>query len=162
MKRLLATAAALALGICSAHAAVTANSGVGPQTPNAGFVQFLQGTDSAGTYKTLYTAGTNGSKCMGMYSTNNDASAAHLLTVQIVSSTVKYGGMAITSIVSAGFTNANPAQSLMSSANWPGLPVDNNGNPFVILPSGATLQATFATALTTSDLINIVVTCGDF
>ena len=46
----------LALGIVVvADAAVTPNSDVTPQTPNNGKVQFLQGTDSAGTYKTLYT-----------------------------------------------------------------------------------------------------------
>ena len=49
-----------------AFAAVTANSVVTAQTPNRGVVQFLQGTDSAGTYKTLYTAGTNGSICFGL------------------------------------------------------------------------------------------------
>src|ERR1019366_3208979 len=97
MKKLLAFTFAALLGVGLAHAAVTPNSGVGPQTPNGGFVQFLSGTDVAGTYKTLYTGATNGSKCMGMWSTNND-SATHLITVQIVSSAVKYGGMAITSV----------------------------------------------------------------
>src|SRR5271165_5399153 len=53
------------------------------QTPNRGIVQFLQGTDSAGTYKTLYTGGSNGSKCTGMYITSNDA-ASHLVTIQLV------------------------------------------------------------------------------
>lgn len=146
----------------AARAATTANSVVTPQTPNRGIVQFLQGTDSAGTYKTLYTGGTNGSKCVGMWSTNNDASATHLLTVQIVNSAVKYGGMSITSVINAGFANATPAQALMTPTVWPGLPLDNNGNPFFILASGDTLQATFATALTSSDLINIMAVCTDY
>src|ERR1700727_2044141 len=66
----------IAILICAAqfaHAATTPNSVVTAQTPNRGVVQFLQGTDSAGTYKTLYTAGANGSKCNAMWSTNNDA-----------------------------------------------------------------------------------------
>ena len=86
----------------------------------------------------------------------------HLVTVQIVNSTVKYGGMSITSVESAGFTNANPAQNLMAPANWPGLPLDANGNPYLQLVSGDTIQATFATNLTSTDVINIVTECGDF
>jgi len=159
--RLLAIAAVCALA-APAFAAVTPNSVVTAQTPNRGIVQFLQGTDSAGTYKTLYTAGANGSKCMGMYTTNNDGSATHLVTVQIVNATVKYGGVALTSVSSAGFANATPPQALMTAAVWPGLPVDSDGNPFLMLASGDTLQATFATSLTSTDVLNIVVTCADF
>lgn len=158
----LALAAALAFQIGVAEAAVTANSFVTPQTPNNGKVQFLQGTDSAGTYKTLYTAGSNGSRCYGLWSTNNDGSATHLITLQIVNNSVKYGGIALTSVESAGFANGAPAQNLLSSSVWPGLPIDQYGNPYIQLVSGDTLQATFATSLTTSDVINIVASCSDF
>jgi hypothetical protein len=150
------------LGPRDALAATTANSIITAQTPNRGIVQFLQGTDSSGNYKTLYTAGANGSMCFGMWSTNNDASVTHLITVQIVNAAVKYGGMSITSVVNSGFVNGTPAQSLTSPANWTGLPVDSNGNPFIPLNSGDTLQATFATALTATDVINIVVSCVDY
>lgn len=143
-------------------AAVTPNSIITAQIPNRGIVQFLQGTDAAGTYKTLYTAGINGSKCFGMYETNNDGSATHLVTVQVVNGGVRYGGMAITTASNDGFANAAPAKALMSNTNWPGLPIDGNGNPTIYLVSGDTLQATFATALTSSDLINIYVSCVDF
>lgn len=153
---------ALFLIILFLGAATTPNSVVTAQTPNRGIVQFLQGTDSPGTYKTLYTAGSNGSKCTAMWSTNDDASATHLLTVQIVNSSVKYGGVSITSVESAGFANAVPAQNLMSSTNWPGLALDSDGNPSFMLASGDTVQATFATALTASDVINIVAQCVDF
>jgi len=152
----------LGLFIGRAEAAVTPNSAITAQTPTRGVVQFLQGTDTAGTYKTLYTAGSNGSRCNAMWSTNNDASATHLITVQIVNTAVKYGGMSLTSVVSAGFATAVPPQNLMAPANWPGLPLDSDGNPFISLVSGDTLQATFATALTSSDVLNVVVHCADF
>lgn len=157
-----ALALALALLCGTAEAATTPNSVVTAQTPNRGVVQFLQGTDTAGTYKTLYTAGANGSKCFGMWSTNNDAAATHLITVQIVNTSVKYGGVALTSVESAGFVSGVPAQSLMTAAVWPGLPVDSDGNAYLMLASGDTLQATYATNLTSSDLINISLTCSDF
>jgi hypothetical protein len=162
MMRKLSLLVVFLVAACQSFAAVTPNSIVTPQTVNRGIVQFLQGTDSAGTYKTLYTAGANGSRCYSMWSTNNDPSATHLLTVQIVNSAVKYGGVALTSVSSAGFVNGTPAQNLMSTTNWPGLPVDQYGNPYIELISGDTLQATFATALTASDLINIVTSCSDF
>jgi len=160
--RFLAALGALCAFGGAAFAAPTGNNVITAQTPNRGIVQFLQGTDSAGTYKTLYTAGANGSKCFGMITNNNDASATHLVTVQIVNATVKYGGVALTSVESAGYANATAPQAMMTAALWPGLPVDSDGNPYLMLASGDTLQATFATNLTSTDLLNIVVTCSDF
>jgi hypothetical protein len=155
-------AAAVVLGVAQADAAVTGNNVITPQTPNRGTVQFLQGTDSPATYKTLYTAGANGSRCNAIWSTNNDASANHLVTVQLYNGTAYAGGVAVTSAESAGYANGTPAQNLMTSALWPGLPNDSDGNPYIQLASGDTLRATFATALTSSDYINIVASCSDF
>lgn len=162
MKRLISGILAVALLSIPASAAVTPNSVVTAQTPNRGIVQFLQGTDTAGTYKTLYTAGSNGSKCSAVWENNNDASATHLITLEIVNSSVKYGGAAMTTAVSDGYANGVPAKNMMASTIWPGLPLDSDGNPFFFLNSGDTLQATFATALTTSDKINLVAVCSDF
>jgi len=158
-----ASVAALLVGGClAALAAVTPNSIVTGQTPNRGRVQFLQGTDSAGTYKTLYTAGVNGSKCFGLFETNNDASATHLVTVQVFNALVGYGGVAVTTASSDGFANATPPKAFMSPTNWPGLPVDSNGNPYINLISGDTIQATFATALTSTDVVNLYISCTDY
>jgi hypothetical protein len=170
MKRLLiASVASLAL-LAQALATTTPNSIITAQTPNRGVVQFLQGTDTAGVYKTLYTAGANGSKCFGIWETNNDLSATHVVTVQVSSSTSAhcspatscYGGAALTSGEGDGFVTGIPAKNMMSSANWPGLPLDGNSNPFVYLKSGDTLEATFATALTSTDWINFTSVCVDF
>ena len=145
----------------NAMAAVTSTP-VFLQAAKLGVVQFLQGTDVAGTYKTLYTAGSNGSRCSAIVATSSDGSAAHLLTLQIVRSTIKYGGTAVNVAVSSGFAAGSPPVNLMSSTNWAGLPVDSNGNPFLHLQSGDTLQATFATALTSSTVINVIAVCGDY
>src|SRR5579862_325377 len=162
MKRILLAAALLLGCLDAAAAATTGNNFITAQTPTVGVVQFLQGTDSAGTYKTIYTGATNGSKCYGGYITSND-STSHLVTFQLVRSTVKYGGMAIsTGTTLPGFANGVPPIAFMSSSNWPGLPTDNSNNPYLLLASGDTLQATFATSLTSSDLISVVVECADF
>lgn len=152
----------LIVASCAAHAATTPNSFVAPQTPTRGVVQFLQGTDSAGTYKTLYTAGSNGSRCYGMWLTTNDATA-HLMTIQIVNGGVKYGGLSIsTGTTTPGFATGVGALNLLAASTWPGLPIDQYGNAYIQMVSGDTIQATFATALTSTDLINIVASCADF
>ena len=162
MMKLLTFLLALAF-TTSAEAAVTVNSIVTAQTPNRGVVQFLQGTDSAGTYKTLYTGGTNGSICFGLSATNSEAATNHLLTVQVVNSAVKYGGTAVTVPFGAGFATGVPPVAVMSAGNWPGLAVDANGNPYILLISGDTLQATFATAFVTgSSTVNAIITCLDY
>lgn len=158
-KILLALALILLAG--SAQAAVTANSPVTPQTPKAAVVQFLQGTDAAGTYKTLYTGGANGSKIMGLIATTNDATASHLVTCQLVRSSVLYGGVAATIPVSSGFTAAALPVNLMAPAIWVGLPADGN-NPFFYLSASDLLQCTFATALTSTDVLNIIAVVWDF
>lgn len=151
-------------------AAVTATP-VFVQTPKIGKVQFLQGTDTAGTYKTVMTGGSNGSKIVGMYVTTNDASATHLMTIEVSSSTSAhcspstscFGGVSFTLAVSSGFANAAPAVNAMSPSIWPGLPRDSDGNPFLYLPDATyTIEATFATALTAAKWINIVVVYADF
>lgn len=162
MKKLISFVIPLLFLASAAFAAVTANSVVTAQTPNRGVVQFLQGTDSAGTYKTLYTAGTNGSKVSAIWMSNNDASATHLVTCQIVNTTVKYGGVALTTVVSAGFVSGTAPQNLLTPAIWAGLPIDGNGNPYLTMISGDTLQCTFATAITASDVININAITSDY
>lgn len=162
MKRILSLALALLFAASPVFAATTPNSVVTAQVPNRGVVQFLQGTDTAGTYKTLYTAGTNGSKISALWMSNNDASATHLVTCQIVNTAVKYGGIALTSVVSAGFATAVPPQNMLTPAVWAGLPIDGNGNPYLTMISGDTLQCTYATTLTASDLINVNVIASDY
>jgi hypothetical protein len=161
------------LWFSSAQAAVTPNNPITPQVVARGIVQFLQGTDAAGTYKTLYTGGANGSRCVAIQTTNTDGSATHLLTFQLVNAGVKYGGASITTVSSAGFANANPSQLVTKIPSfsptvtttglpvWP-LPEDSDGNGFIEMISGDTLQVTFATNLTAATVINVYASCVDF
>lgn len=145
-----------------AFAAVTQNVVVAPITPNRGITQFLQGTDVAGTYKTVYTAGANGSDISSIVLNNNDPSATHLMTCQLVNGGVKYGGAAITPVVNSGFATNVPPVNMIDPGIWPGLAADPNGNPILRMISGDTLQCTFATALTSTDLINVYVEAWDY
>jgi hypothetical protein len=158
MRKLLLACAAL-LVANGALAATTPNSIVTPQTPNLGLVQF---SANPGTYLTLYTAGSNGSKCVAVYETNTDASVTHLINVVVTRSSTKYNIVAVTTAVNDGNANGTPAKQLLSQSLVPGTPLDSDGNPFIILNSGDTLQATYATALTATDVISLVAVCEDF
>jgi hypothetical protein len=162
MRRILAIFTASLL-FCSgvANAAVTANSFVSPQTPHVGVQTFVQGTDAAGTFKTIYTGGTNGSKCSALIENNNDT-VTHLLTIRVVHSATNVPIIAVTSTATGvGGSYATPT-NILSPQNAPGLPLDMTGTPYIELDSGDTLQATFATSLTTSDQINFYAVCSDY
>jgi hypothetical protein len=146
----------------AAQAATTANSIVTPQTPNRGILQFTH-SSTAGTYGTLYTAGSNGSKCYAVTSSNTDGTT-HLLTLGLFNGGTQYSQVSVTSVANAGNANATAPQNLLSTAIWAngGLPQDSEGNYYFLLASGDTLQATFATTITASDFVNFYAICVDF
>lgn len=164
MRRILTLVAAFGLlsTFTPAWAAVTANSVVTAQTPNNGKQNFVQGTDSAGTYKTLYTAGANGSKCNSVVAATNDGTAQHVLTFEIVNGGTSYPLSSFTSTLAPTNNTTYATMNVISSTNFPGLSVDSDGNPYILLVSGDTLKATFATALTSSDQIEMYAACADF
>jgi hypothetical protein len=141
--------------------AVTANSIVTPQTPNRGIVRFVGTTDALATLKSLYVAGANGSKVLGACAVNAGATA-HLVTLMVVNATTAYQANAISVAASAGNNGTVTPVSLMAAAVWPGLPVDSNGNPYLFLNSGDTLQAEYATAQLTTEILSLLCVASDF
>lgn len=145
--------------------AVTPNSAVTPQTPKITPQNFVQGTDSAGTFKTIYTAGANGSKITGINVTTDDGSATHVLTLSLTRSATNYALTAYTLPVNSGTDGSTSAIDLLAGGPnglLPGLPVDNDGQRYLFLESGDTLRMTFATALTASKRIDVAVIGADF
>lgn len=126
---------------------------------------FVQGTDTAGTYKTLYTSGADGSKIVSVVATTDDTTATHVMTLAITRSAVNYVLGACTIPLGSG-TNGTTANIDFlaggSSALIAGLAVDNDGQKYIYLQSGDTLTATFATALTASKRIDVISTAGNF
>lgn len=161
MKRLFAGLFACSFAT-AAWGAVTPNSFVSPQTPKRGFTQFVQGTDSAGTYKTVYAAGANGSRCYAISLSNNDGSATHLINFRFSDGVTQYGGAQLTTVAGAGLTSAGgPPQDGMQAFGGT-LPKDAYGNQYIQLQSGDVLQATFSTSLTVSAAIWIYAVCSDY
>jgi hypothetical protein len=145
---------ALLLGPSSeVFAAVTATP-VYVQTPNFG-----QAISNGATAVGLYTGGANGSKCVGAWASNTQAATAYNLSLVIVSTnTATYETISIPG--NAGLSTTQAAINLMSSANWPGLPRDSDGNPFFYLKSAAVINIISAAAA--SAFLQAGIVCGDF
>lgn len=153
-----------------AQAAVTATP-VFTQTPKLQITTFVQGTDVAGTYKTAYTGGANGSKIVGIWITSNDGSASHLVTVQLSTSTSAHCSpqsncaplSAATVVANSGFANGTPAVNMLGNSNSPMAPHDSDGNNFLYLSSNTqTIEVTYATALTASTQLTVTIIAADF
>jgi hypothetical protein len=166
MKKFLLIACSLAL---MAAPAWGADAPIFPGTIRSQLTTFVQGTDSAGTYKTIYTGGASGSKIIGIYYTNTDGTATHLLTTQYSDSTTDHcatattcgGGQQNTTELNQGFVIDTGAGDVIDE--WNGLPQDSDGNKYIFLKDNTdTLEMTFATALTAGTKINVVVMAVDF
>lgn len=140
--------------------AQTANSWITTQTPRIEKARFVQGTDTAGTYKTLFTAPAAGARCHGISITSTDTALAHLVTLEIFAGGLAYGGTAVSVPALSGYGAATPPVSALNPTTWPGAPSDADGNSYITLVSGDSLQATFATALTSTTRINITAYCA--
>jgi hypothetical protein len=141
--------------------ALTPNSVVSPQTPSRGLVRFVGTTDGTATLKALYTAGTNGSKVLGIVGVNAGATA-HNVTLMIVNGGTNYQGNVVNLGTQAGNNGTVTPVALMSASVWPGLPVDSNGNPYLELNSGDTLEAEYATAQATTETISLYCVAQDY
>lgn len=149
------------LALAPAFGTTTPNSFVTPQTPNRGIANFVQGSDSPGVYKVLYTAGANGSRCYAAWVANLDGVARQAL-LTLFSGSTPVGGVVIATVPVAGNTVGAPVQPLMTPTLWPGLPVDQYGNSYIQLVSGDTLKAAFNPSLSTSATMTFYVSCSDF
>lgn len=154
------------LVLCSPlRAAVTATP-VFPQTPKILVTHFIQGTDAAGTYKTVYTGGANGSKILAVYYTTTDGTATHVVTAQLSSSTSDHCATA-TTCAFLGIDTSETAQATDGSRKGlldnDFIPRDSDNNTFIFLTGNSqTIEVTFATALTAATKISVTVVAVDF
>lgn len=129
-------------------------------------VSFIQGTDSPGTYKTIYTGASNGSVCFSLVANSNDQSTSHPLTLRytVPPGTAAFQYDICTATVGNNALAANtfgPAVAILVSNNCP-MAISQVGNTYMQLKSGETLQLTFSGTLTAADRINGVAQCADY
>lgn len=124
----------------------------------------MQGTswsnsDAANTSKTIYTAGASGSKVVAVLATSTDGTA-RVFTVGFVHSAATFILGAETVAITAGTDGATKTTNLLDLI--PGLPVDNDGQPYLYMSANDTLEATNITQVTSGKNVNISVIAADF
>jgi|SRR6185312_439615 len=135
------------------------NTPIFPQTITSPSVQILPADTT--TLKTLYTAGTNGSKIENIIATNTDTTAAYGIQLSITTGATTYLLGTINVPLSSGNTTVVPAVSLINSTNLP-TAKDSNGNPYIYLASGSVLKVNSLTTVNAGKIIAITCNGGDF
>lgn len=139
--------------------ATTPNSAILPQTPKLGLVQIANA--DASNLKTVVTAGANGAKVSSLMLSSSDTSARDV-TWGISRSGTFYPLGTVTVAITAGQIAATPAVNAFALTPCPGLPLDNDGQPYVLLQSGDTLDVKALATVTSTKAITAASTFGDF
>jgi hypothetical protein len=126
--------------------------------------QFVQGTDAAGTYKTLYTGVAGGSRCVSVVATSEDE-VDHVVRLQVTKGAVNAILVAVPVLAGAGVDGTVAQADLLSVALAPGLPDESDGNQWIHLEENDVLAVTYLTAFGASgsgETINVFATCANF
>lgn len=113
------------------------------------------------TFETGYTAGANGSKVLAVIASSTDTSNRDI-QMAIINTATTYILSTKTVPLASGTAAGTPAVSLLDPAVLVGMPVDNDGNPFLFLVSGDTLVFSALTSITTAKAMTIHVIAEDF
>lgn len=140
--------------------AVTATP-VFPQTPKNYKVQILP-ADASGL-KTIATGGANGTKITAIIATSSDT-AARNVTWGITTGGVFFPLGTVQIPITAGQVDlTNVAVNLLDISKTPGLPIDSDGNPYILLSSASdTLQIKSLTTVTAAKEIDVTAIGADF
>jgi hypothetical protein len=117
--------------------------------------------DSANTKKTVVTAGTNGTKVVGMTATSTDTST-RVAQVWLTRSATSYLLASVSIPAASGSDGTTVGINLMGTTLWPGLPVDNDGQVYLWLQSGDTLKVSFTAQVTSAKEIDVMALSADF
>lgn len=128
-----------------------------PKTTPAAFTN----ADSANTKKTIATAGTNGSKVVGVTAASTDSSA-RIAQLWLTRSAVSYELNAASVAITSGTDGTTPTTDLLNEVLWPSLPIDPTGQRYFLLQSGDTLQVSFTTQVTAAKEIDVVAVFWDY
>lgn len=129
------------------------------QTPKITPAAFTN-SDSANTKKTIHTAGSNGSKVVGIMATSTDTSnrTAQLWLTRSATSYL-LGSFVVPTL--SGTDGTNPSMNLLAGFLLQ-LPVDNDGQKYLFLESGDTLQVSFTAQVTSAKEIDVTAIGANF
>lgn len=130
-----------------------------PQNPKSAKVQVLP-ADASGL-KTVYTGGANGSKITAVIATQNDV--ANTIVIGITNTAIFYPLATYTLPANAGQVAGTPSLNLLDPTVIKGLPIDNDGNPYIFLSSASDLlQVKVGTTVTAAKEVDVNAFGADF
>ncbi len=129
------------------------------QTPKITPVAFTN-SDSANTKKTIHTAGSNGSKVVAILATSTDTSNR---TGQVWLTRSGTSSLITSKVVPtlAGTDGAVASANVLDTSLLT-LPADNDGQKYLFLVSGDTLQISFTAQVTSAKEIDVTCVAADF
>jgi hypothetical protein len=116
--------------------------------------------DSANTKKTVATAGANGSKVLAVTATSTETANARVAQLWLTRSAVSYLLASANIPLNSGFDGTTVAVNLLALFN--GLAHDNDGQAYLFLMSGDTLQVSLTTQVASGKEVDVVAHYGNF
>lgn len=135
------------------------HAGVFAQTPKITPAAFTN-ADSANTKKTIVTAGSDGSKVVAVTATSTETANARVAQIWLTRSATSYLLASCNIPVNSGFDGTVATVNLLSL--FTGLPTDNDGQVYLFLESGDTLQASTTTQVASGKEVDITAIFGNF
>lgn len=110
---------------------------------------------------TICTAGADGTKVVSITVTSTDT-GSRILQIWLTRAATSFLLASFIIPTLSGTDGAAAVYNAMNSTQWPGLPIDNDGQRYFFLVSGDTLQASVTVAVTAAKEIDVTVVSGDF
>ncbi len=129
-----------------------------PQAINVGLTGWAN-ADTAPTKKTIFTAGSNGSKVTSIIAGSTDTTA-RVFIIYLNRSSTSYRLTSTTVAITAGTDGLTQSANMLNLIA--GLPKDNDGQSYILLKNGDIIQAENQTTVTSAKNIDITVTGADF
>jgi hypothetical protein len=130
-----------------------------PATLNIG-VATLVNADSTNK-KTVLTAGSEGAKVVQVNVASDDTATADILLWMTISGVDYLLGMK-TIAITAGFVTGTPAFSFFDGIQIPSLPIDRDGQRYLLMPASAILKVSAKVAVTAAKTLYFTATGYDF
>jgi hypothetical protein len=130
------------------------------QTPKITPAAFTN-SDSANTKKTIATAGSDGMKVTAVLATSTDTSnRTGQLWLTRSATSYLLGSTVVTTL--AGTDGSTATANLLPVSLMGGLPKDNDGQAYLFLESGDTLQVSFTAQVTSAKEVDVVAIAANF
>lgn len=128
-------------------------------TPKLGVVKIVNADASA--QKDVLAAGSSGTKVVSVTAVSDDTSA-RVLQLSVLRSAANYILGSVSVPAASGTDGTTAAVDLLAAALVPDLPVDNDGQRYLFLESGDTLQVKSLTTVTSAKTVTVAAVAAHF